>query len=130
MASYTTITASGITDLSGEILASGKVRMFGPVNQNGKLVSATAAGAPIACTEAEFIVSGGAITTRSDGSAARVIDTSTTLPENICYRVRILDDEDNEVQGPGYEAVQPSGSTWALRPSPQPDLGDDYCHQF
>ncbi len=119
MGTQTTITATGIKDLSGEVLGRGKIRFFGPVDQNGFSRSAVDAdGQPIVCTHVYFNVVDGEITGRADGGEAKVFDTANTVPQNIGYRVQILDADDVEVQGPGYECVQPTGESWQLAPAP------------
>lgn len=112
---FTPITAAKIQDASGRLLKSGRVCWF-PVTSSHQRVSFTPdGGGPAISRAVVMLVVNGVITTLDDGtSPAQVADTKLTTPANIGYRVTILDETGAEVQGPGYECVQPSGSTWSL----------------
>jgi hypothetical protein len=111
---FTLITAAKIQNASGKLLASGRVSFF-PVNSAGRGLSALAGGGGMMSqTAVTFLVVNGAITTDLYGAVAQLADTTLTNPVNIGYRVTVTDSTGYEIQGPGYELVQPSGPTWSL----------------
>jgi hypothetical protein len=111
---FTLITAAKIKNASGTLLASGRVSFF-PVNSAGRGLSALAGGGGMMTqTAVTFLVVNGAITTDLFGAVAQLADTTLTNPVNIGYRVTVTDSTGYEIQGPGYELVQPSGATWSL----------------
>lgn len=124
MTGFTTITAAKIQDAAGNLLGSGRISFF-PVTNSGAPVSFTAGGGTVISKPVSFIVTNGAIAGAVGGGLVQVADTTLTNPVNVGYRVTIQDATGAEVQGPGYNCVQPSGATWSLDtyvPS-QPALG-------
>ena len=113
----TSITGSNFRDASGRPLANGRMSCW-PVNNSSQPVSAkagTAGGGPILVTPVTFLIVNGAITTDTAGDPPQLCDTTLTRPENIGYRVRLIDTSNNsEVLGPGYDCVQPSGTSWSF----------------
>jgi hypothetical protein len=113
-AGFTLVTASKSQDSSGRLLASGRVSFF-PVNSSGRGISALAGGGGMMTqTAVTFLVVSGGITTDLFGSTAQLADTTLTTPANIGYRVAVTDANGYEIQGPGYELVQPSGASFSL----------------
>jgi hypothetical protein len=111
---FTYITAAKIQDSSGRLLASGRVSFF-PVNSAGRGLSALAGGGGMMTqTAVTFLVVNGVIGTDLYGGVAQLADTTLTNPVNIGYRVTVTDATGYEIQGPGYELVQPSGASRSL----------------
>jgi hypothetical protein len=107
---YTTVSASKLTDASGNPLNNATIS-FTPCSASGAPLSFQVGGqgqaisAPVSAN-----VVNGAFT-------IQLADTSLTLPQNICFAVKIVSRLSTagalaqQLLGPGY-LIQPSGSTW------------------
>jgi Concanavalin A-like lectin/glucanases superfamily len=108
-AGFTTVSASRFQDATGTVIANGTM-YFTPVDNRGNPISFLAGGA------------GGTVSSRPVQAnvlagvfSVVLADTTLTSPVNVGYSVSCIDNNSgNELIGPGYSCVQPSGSTWSF----------------
>jgi len=107
MAGYTTVSASNLTDASGNKISNATIS-FQPCNSSGVPLSFQVNGSGQAIdTPITAQVSNGAF-------SVQLADTSLTNPKNIAYKVTVIDNTSgNNLLGPGY-VIQPTGSAWSF----------------
>jgi hypothetical protein len=106
---FTTVSASHFQDATGAVIVNATI-YFKPVDNNGNPISflAGGAGGQVSAKSVQANVIAGAF-------SIVLADTTLTNPINVGYAVTCIDDlTGNELLGPGYACVQPSGSSWSF----------------
>jgi hypothetical protein len=108
-AQYLTVSGTALADSGGNTISNATIS-FAPVLSNGKPASYRkgASGGQVVVTPVTATVTSGAF-------SLQVVDTSQTVPLNMCYAVTVTDHvTGNRLLGSGYGCVKPSSTaaTW------------------
>ena len=107
---FTQVSASGLQDSTGALLSNATIS-FTPTNHLGVPISFRSGGSNSGqvCTDAvSLAVVNGAF-------SIALADTSLTMPLNVGYAVSLTSDlTGDELLGPGYTCIQPSGASWSF----------------
>ena len=104
---YCTVSATALQN-SGVVVASGTIE-FTPMTTDGVQIPFLYGGGPVSGS--------GTISAQIENGAfsVQLADTSTTIPKNMCYQVRMTDDSTGETAiCLGYETFQPTGAAVAF----------------
>jgi hypothetical protein len=104
-----TVSGSQLTDASGNPISNATIS-FAPVLTNG-----TPASFRKGTTGGQAVVTPVTATVTSGAFSLQVVDTSQTIPANMCYAVTVTDNvTGNQLLGSGYGCVQPTsaGAVW------------------
>jgi hypothetical protein len=104
-AQYLTVSGSQLTDSSGNAISNATLT-FAPVLSNGSPASfrkGTTGGQAVVTPVTANVTSG--------AFSLQVVDTSQTMPVNMCYAVTVTDNvTGNSLLGSGYGCVQPAST--------------------
>jgi hypothetical protein len=105
---YTQVSAAALKDATGTLVANATIT-FTPVNNAGVPISFKAGGG------GQTISTHVSATVTQGVFSIQLADTTLTTPVNVGYAVTLVDNLTGEqLLGPGYGCVQPSGAAWSF----------------
>lgn len=108
-AGYTVVSGSHLHDATGTLISSATIK-FQPVNNAGVPISFRAGG-----TGGQSIAFPVSTVVTNGVFSIQLADTTLTAPLNVCYAVTLISNlTGREIPFPGYNCIQPSGSSWSF----------------